>query len=63
MNRISKKIHNVIRRAVLDKILAATSVREMVRIFVEFENVLVKKVEDDPSLYGWIEGTRPPRKF
>lgn len=55
-----QKIHNVIRRAVLDKILKAESISKMKNIFIEFEKVLVKEIEDDPEkLYGWIEDKKP----
>lgn len=51
-----QKIHNVIRRAVLDKILEAKNAKEAAQIFKEFEKVLISILEDDPKkLYGLIE--------
>lgn len=48
-----KKVKNVIRRAFLDKILQASSVKEMVRIFKISFKVFVTILEDDPTkLYG-----------
>lgn len=49
-------IQDVIRRAVLDKILAASSISEMKALFKEFRSVLITRVEDDPKkLFGLIE--------
>lgn len=52
------KILNIIRRAVLDKILQATSVRQKRAIFRAFEktDLLISQIEDDPKkLYGLVD--------
>ncbi len=56
----STKVHNVIRRAVLDKIYACNNLSEMLALFKEFKELLVWKVEDDPKkLFGLIESLKP----
>ncbi len=54
-----QKVDNVIRRAVLDKILATHSADQMLKIFEEFEHVFVSKVEDDPK--EWMKSKRNPK--
>lgn len=52
------KILNIIRRAVLDKILHATTVRQKRAIFRIFEktDLLISQIEDDPKkLYGLVD--------
>lgn len=50
------KIHDVVRRAVLDKILEAPNVDAAIQMFEAFSSVLISKLEDDPiKLYSLIE--------
>lgn len=52
-----KKVNNVIRRAMLDKILEAQTPKEMIALFKRCEHVLVSRCEEDPKkLYGLIDG-------
>lgn len=51
-----QKIHNVVRRAVLDKIIYEEDIDKGVAIFFEFIDVLIDELETDPAkLYGLIE--------
>ncbi len=52
-NAYQQKVKNVVRRAILDKILFSKDLNEMVDIFLEFEKELIEDVENDPKkLYG-----------
>lgn len=56
-NSFRKKIKNVIRRAMLDKVLANQTPSAMVSVFKKCEHVFVSQCEDDPAkLYGLIGG-------
>jgi len=56
-----QKIVNVVRRAVLDKILEAGSDREALEILKEFLDLLRSRVEDDPMLlFGLIDREEDP---
>lgn len=60
-----QKVHNVVRRAILDKILQAKNAKEMQAIFKASKETgfLVSKVEDDPKkLYGLIDQWVPTKK-
>ncbi|MCE5293246.1 MAG: hypothetical protein LLF94_01360 [Chlamydiales bacterium] len=51
-----QKLHNFVRRRVLDKILAADSLEESVALVKEFEDFFCTTLDDDPfSLYGKIK--------
>lgn len=53
-------INNVVRTAVVDKILYAPSVSKAISIFFQFIDVLVLRLEDDPiKLYALIESKVP----
>jgi len=57
------KIHNIIRRSVLDGILDAQDIDEIERYVTEFQSVLITEKEYDPGkLYGLIECQVPPRE-
>ena len=61
-NSYKQKIHNVIRRAVLDKIYDADSVGKVLGLYEEFQSVLVTEVQDDPKvLFGLIEEEKPTK--
>lgn len=48
-----QKAANVIRRAILDKMYASSSVAEMKQILKEFQDVIITTIPDDPeTLYG-----------
>lgn len=55
-----QKIQNVVRRAVLDKIIFAESHEEAMSYFKEFKDVFVSPLQDDPvTLYALIEKKVP----
>lgn len=57
-NAYKQKVHNTVRRAILDKILESKNTQQMLNIFKEFKNknVLISTVDDDPKkLYGLID--------
>lgn len=55
-----QKIQNVVRRAVLDKILNEPDVDKAIQIFDDFESVLISILEDDPiKLFSLIEERVP----
>ena len=55
-NSYKQKVLDVPRRYVIDLILKASSANEMVRFFNKYRDLLVQKVEDDPTtLFGMID--------
>lgn len=55
-----KKVNDVIRRAMLDKILKAQTPKQMVSLFTKCEHVFVSRCETDPKkLYGLLDGYIP----
>lgn len=55
-----QKIGDVTRRAILDKILFASSFKEVIQLYQEFEYQIFSLLEDDPKkLYGYIEVMTP----
>lgn len=50
------KLHNVVRRAILDKVLSAPSLEMAVNILWEFKDIFLGKIQDDPYyLFGLID--------
>ncbi|MFA6916396.1 MAG: hypothetical protein WC222_08365 [Parachlamydiales bacterium] len=51
----TQKIHNVVRRAILNKMIQAPDFRTMLRIYATYEDFLVPLTEVDPiKLFGWV---------
>ena len=59
-----QKMHDVVRRAILDKSLEAKSFEEAAVILTKFEDFLITKVQDDPFvLFGHIDIEVEPEKI
>ena len=59
-----QKMHDVVRRAILDKSLEAKTFEEATAILARFEDFLITKVQDDPFvLFGHIDTQVEPEKI
>lgn len=53
---VQQQMANIIRRAILDKMIASASVEEMLKYMKKYRSLLISKAEDDPfNLYGQVE--------
>ncbi len=60
---LKQKIEDVVRRAVLDRIIFAPSYKETLSLFKEFRNLLITHVDLDPfAMYSVVPKYMPPEK-